>query len=120
MTGMTPAAEIGLPSIKERRAIDTFLTRYADCLAIEAEYERPDATRSDHASDRLNDERNETVRLFLSTPCPKSWTIWRKLEIFERVLGKDDDQGDHALRECVWMWGCIKADIMRFGFGGSV
>ena len=98
------------------RQIDEFMSLYADWLEARASYKRPRRSASDGLLDRLDDERDAATRSLMTMPVSRGWMIWHKLEVFGLTISESNDIGQYHLREAVWMWGCIKADMMRFGF----
>ena len=62
---------------------------------------------------------DDAERLVMTTHAPDPDMLWRKISLFENVLhgsGEDDDRVDNRK---VWMFGCIKADLMHHGIGSN-
>jgi hypothetical protein len=89
---------------------------YANWLKARAANEDRDNNTSDVDGIRLSDLEDEAARLLLVTPSVLSWMVWKKIEVFEFYLKSELDSSYTDCRIHAF-WGCIKADLARFGIG---
>jgi hypothetical protein len=95
---------------------DHFDRLYARWLEARASLEAP-GDDSDEAMSAKQDALDEAARQFLIVPASLDWMIWKKWEVLEFDLTEDVLAGKAADNRTIAALGCLKADILRFGFG---
>ncbi|HKH81276.1 MAG TPA: hypothetical protein VKA03_06665 [Methylovirgula sp.] len=89
---------------------------YANWLTARGDRANPAHDDDDEAATLRSDREDEAARLLFATPAVLPYMIWQKIEAFEFYFCGDG--------ECKWtdrrqvaFFGCIKADLARFGIG---
>jgi hypothetical protein len=122
-----PAAAGGLPddqpSFEEQRKkrelkqANGFRQLYSNWLALRGEDTSPAQDKDDDDADSFRADRvDEAARLLFITPAVHSYMVWQKIEVFEHYL-TSDSEGQFTDCRPLAFFGCIKADLARFGIG---
>jgi len=92
---------------------------YSNWLVACARLFDPTLPNDAHALTERQDESNAAARALLVKPSALPWMIWRKWEVLESVVTDDIEDGPRVDNLTIAALGCIKADILRFGFGAD-
>ncbi len=59
------------------------------------------------------------LRAPLATPTPTEDDVWKKIAIFDDLLAEEAFSGQSADNRVIFAFGCVKADLLRFGIRGG-
>ncbi|HKH80246.1 MAG TPA: hypothetical protein VKA03_01275 [Methylovirgula sp.] len=100
------------------RARKHFEQLYSNWLTARGDHANPAHEDDDEAARLRSNREDEAARLLFVTPAVLPFMVWQKIEAFEFYFCGDG--------ECRWtdrrqvaFFGCIKADLARFGIGGE-
>ena len=92
---------------------------YSGWLAARAATFDPELPEDAAALTERMDKRDAAARALLVRPSALPWMIWRKWEVLDDFITSDSEDGPCADNRTIAALGCIKADILRFGFGAD-
>jgi hypothetical protein len=84
-----------------------------------ADFDIFDRSEPSYTAALRNDAESEAARQLLAFPAPVGWAIWRKFEVLDFFVAQDAIAGRARDNRTIAALGCIKADILRFGFGDA-
>jgi hypothetical protein len=88
---------------------------YSGWLAARAAMFDPNMPEDADALSERQDKCDAAARALLARPSALPWMIWRKWEVLDDFTTSDTD-GPSTDNRTIAALGCIKADILRFGF----
>jgi hypothetical protein len=92
---------------------------YSNWLRAHGDYANPaNDDDSDEADTVQGDIVDEAAHLLFITPAIEPWMVWKKIEAFEYYFC-GNGECEWTDRRQVAFFGCIKADLARFGIGGN-
>ncbi len=120
------AAAVGLPDdqpsfleLRRQKAKKHFDQLYSNWLAARGDTANPSHPDDDEASDLRDDREDEAARLLFVTPAVLPYMVWQKIQASEFYF-YGDGECEWTDRRQVAFFGCIKADLARFGIKDPV
>lgn len=98
------------------KEMEAFQGIYAEWLQARAEIAN-DEKVDRKGVEALTEAENEAFRRVLSTPAGSAQQVWMKWEVLENLILLDARDGMAVDYRAVMALGCVKADLLRFGFG---